>query len=93
MNELAFHFYTSPNHAHHRQLYVRAYGTETERLERTVRRRLDGAERKENVTIFLTATVGYNHSGGSTESSDRNRVEILLRHSFLVWAILGSSFQ
>ena len=33
VNELAFHSYTSPNHAHHYQLYVCAYGTEMERLE------------------------------------------------------------
>ena len=37
---------------------MRAYGTETERLEWMVWRRLDGVERNENITIFFfTATV------------------------------------
>ena len=56
-NELAFHFYTSANHAHYYQLYMRAYGMETERLAWTVQRHLDGAEQNKNVTIFCMYTV------------------------------------
>ena len=57
MNELAFHFYTTENHAHYYLLYMHAYGTEMEQLAWMVQRHLDGEERNENVTVFLAATV------------------------------------
>ena len=52
VNQLAFHFYMSPYHAHHCQLYVCAYGMEMEWLEWMVRCRLDGVQQNENVTFF-----------------------------------------